>query len=121
MSMHLQVEASSAFQAQSAGPALFSQLLQPKLVQRHCEPEPPVPAARIDTRLDVPLSELSFRHLETADEIAGIVHLRNEIQLVAASGADPAFVAREKKETRRALSRLSSAAAHSSAPSASFR
>jgi hypothetical protein len=119
MSMHLQAETGSAFQAQSAGPALLSQLLQPRLAQRLREPEPP--PARIDTRLDVPLSELSFRHLKTADEIASIVHLRNEIQLVAASGADPAFVAREKKETRRALSRLSSAAGHSSAPSASFR
>jgi hypothetical protein len=61
----------------------------------------------------VPLSELTFRHLKTADEIAGIVHLRKEIQLVAASGADPSFVAREKKETSRVLSPLSSAAARS--------
>ena len=71
--------------------------------------------------LEVPLAELTFRHLQTADEIAGIVHLRKEIQLVAASGADPTFVAREKKETRRALSPLSSVAAPSSGRFASFR
>jgi hypothetical protein len=71
------------------------------------------PAPRVDNPLEVPLSELSFRHLKTADEIDGVANLRREIQLVAASGADPAFVAREKKETSRVLSPLSSAAAHS--------
>jgi hypothetical protein len=112
MSMALHAEAVSAFQAQAAAAALFP-VRAPLLA-----PPPPLddeiaPAAKVDNRLEVPLSELTFRHLKTADEIAGIVHLRREIQLVAASGADPSFVAREKKETNRALSPLSSAAARS--------
>ena len=41
--------------------------------------------------------------------------------LVAASGADPTFVAREKKETSRVLSPPSSAGAPSSGRFASFR
>ena len=98
MSMNLQGEAVSGFPAQAAAAALYSPSLMP-LVQPH----EVAPAPKVDTRLDVPLSELTFRHLRSADEIAGIVHLRKEIQLVAASGADPSFVAREKKETKRAL------------------
>ena len=96
MSMNLQGEAVSGFPAAAA--ARYSPSLMP-LVQ----PQKLTPAPKVDTRLDVPLSELTFRHLRSADEIAGIVHLRKEIQLVAASGADPSFVAREKKETKRAL------------------
>lgn len=121
MSMSIQAEAGSAFQAH-AGPngAPFGPLLQPRPMPL-AAPDDTVPAVKVDARMEVPLAELTFRHLKTADEIAGIVHLRKKIQLVAASGADPAFVAREKKETRRALSLPSSAAALSSGPSASFR
>ena len=112
MTTRLQAEAMSAFQAQAAAAALFPSMRQPQhLVPRSRLHEDHGP--KVDNPLEVPLSELSFRHLKTADEIAGIVHLRREIQLVAASGADPAFVAREKKETSRVLSPLSSAAAHS--------
>jgi hypothetical protein len=111
MTMAHQAEAVSAFQAQAAVAALFP--MREMLVPPARLHEEPAPAAKIDNRLEVPLSELTFRHLKTADEIAGIVHLRKEIQLVAASGADPSFVAREKKETNRVLSRLSSAAARS--------
>ena len=112
MTTRLQGESISAFQAQAAAAARFPSMRQPQ------QPVPPsrlheVPAPKVDNALEVPLSELSFRHLKTADEIAGIVHLRREIQLVAASGADPAFVVREKKETSRVLSPLSSAAANS--------
>lgn len=113
MTMAHHAEAVSAFRAQAAA-ALFPMREMPVPPARlHDEPPPP---AKVDNRLEVPLAELTFRHLKTADEIAGIVHLRKEIQLVAASGADPGFVAREKKETNRVLSRLSSAAARSSAP-----
>lgn len=117
MTMSLQAEAISAFRSQAAAAALFPTLRH--LVPR--EQAEPAPAAKVDTRLEVPLAELTFRHLQTADEIASIVHLRKEIQLVAASGADPTFVAREKKETRRALWPLSSVAAPSSGRFASFR
>ena len=103
MSMNLQVEAASGFQAQTAASALFSPALAPSVLSQPGERDELAPAARIDTRLDVPLSELSFRHLKTADEISGVAHLRKEIQLVASGVADPTFVAREKKETKRAL------------------
>lgn len=119
MTMSLQAEAVAAFRSQAAAAALFPALRHAMPLVR--EPAGPAPAAKVDTRLEVPLAELTFRHLQTADEIAGIVHLRREIQLVAASGADPTFVAREKKETRRALSPHSSAAALSSGRFASFR
>ncbi len=110
MTMSLQVEAASSYQA--AGAALFPAGLR--------VPEPASPA-RVDSRLEVPLAELTFRHLQSADEIAAIAHLRKEIHLVAAGVADPSFVAREKKETRRASWPLSSAAAPSSGRFASFR
>jgi hypothetical protein len=110
MTMSLQTETVSAYRSPAPGAALFPS-------QRQIAPAP----ARVDNRLDVPLSELTFRHLQTPDEIAAITHLRKEISLVAAGVADPAFVTREKKETRRALSPLSSAAAPSSERFASFR
>ena len=117
MTMSLQAEATSSFRPQAVAAALYPSLRQP-LAREQAEP---APAAKADSRLEVPLAELTFRHLQTAGEIASIVHLRQEIQLVAASGADPTFVAREKKETRRALWLLSSAAARSSGRFASFR
>lgn len=120
MTISLEVEAGSSYQAASA--ALFPSALRvPQGVPLARQQEEPAPPAKVDNRLEVPLAELTFRHLQTADEIAGIVHLRKEIQLVAAGVADPSFVAREKKETRRASWPLSSAAAPSSGRSASFR
>jgi hypothetical protein len=117
MSISLQVEAVSSYQAASA--ALFPSASRAPSLRQHADTAPP--AAKVDNRLDVPLAELNFRHLQTTEEIASIVHLRKEIQLVAAGVADPTFVAREKKETRRALSPPSSAAARSSGRFASFR
>ena len=113
MSMSLQVEAVTAYQPQATGAALFPLLRQPQLAPMSGQHDGPA-QAKVDNRLDFPLSELHFRHLKTADDIAGIVHLRKEIQVVAAGVADPAFVTREKKETRRALWPLSNAAATSS-------
>lgn len=114
MSINFEAAASSAFQAQAAA-ALYSPMLQRPQEQELA------PEAKVDNRLEVPLDELTFRQLKTTDEIARIVHLRKEIQLVAASGEDPAFVAREKKETSRASWLLSSAAAPSSGPFASYQ
>ncbi len=110
MTMSLQIEAVSAFRPHASAAALFPSLCQPA----------PVPA-KVDNRLEVPLSEVTFRHLRGAEEIASIAHLRKEIQLVATGVADPSFIAREKKETRRALWALSSAAAPSSGRFASFQ
>lgn len=59
-------------------------------------------APKPDARLEVPIDELSFRHLQSAADIARIVPLRQQIQLPASAMADPAFHTREKKETRRA-------------------
>lgn len=112
MTMRLQAEGISAFRSQAAAAALFPALRHP--MQGARGRSGPAAVATPDTRPELSLAELTFRQLHTADEIAGIVHLRQEIQLVAASGADPTFVAREKKETRRALWPLSNAAATSS-------
>lgn len=120
MTMHLQVETGSAYLARAASAVLFpaaSVVPEPAPPSRQREE----PLAKVDNRLDVPLSELTFRHLQGAGDIASIAHLRKEIQLVAAGVADPGFVAREKKETRQALWPLSSAAAPSSGRFASFR
>ena len=120
MTMSLQAEAVSSYQP--AGVALFPAAMRGlQLAPLSRQHDAPLPAAKVDNRLEVPLAELSFRHLQTTAEIASIAHLRKEIQLVAAGAADPTFVAREKKETRRALSPLSSAAAPLSGPFASFR
>src|SRR6266540_500270 len=72
-------------------------------------------------RLEVPLEELSFRHLRTPAEIALIRHLREEIRLPAAVLADPGFRVHEKKETSTGSSRLFSAAEYSSGRFASSR
>jgi hypothetical protein len=118
MTMGLQAEAISAFRSQAAAAALFP-ALHP--MQGARERIGPAAVATADARSELSLAELTFRQLHTADEIAGIVHLRQEIQLVAASRADPTFVAREKKEMRRALLACSSVAAPWSGPFASFR
>lgn len=81
----------------------------------------PAPAPWQDGRLEVPLDELNFRHLQGAEEIAQIVHLRQEIQLPASALADPTFHTREKKKTRRASSLHLNAAMPTSERFASFR
>ena len=61
------------------------------------------PAARPGAEgKEVPVDELNFCHLKTAEEIARVSHLRQQIQLPAGVTADPGFGAREKKEIRRA-------------------
>lgn len=80
-------------------------------------PLPELPAAR----LEVPVEELGFCHLQTPADIASIRHLRSEIQLPEAVLADPGFDAREKKETSRDLSARLLCAGHSSERSGLFR
>jgi hypothetical protein len=70
---------------------------------------------------ELPLDELEIRHLVGAEEIARVVHLRSEIQLPAATLADPEFAPREKKETSTVLWPVSSGAAPTLELSASFR
>lgn len=72
-------------------------------------------------RKEVPVGELSFRHLKTLGEIARISHLREEIQLPASVVADPCFRAREKKGIAKASWAPSNAVASLSEPSASSR
>jgi hypothetical protein len=60
---------------------------------------------------EVPVDELVFRHLKTPEEIARVNQLRQQIQLPESVLLDPGFRAREKKETRRASSAPSNAAA----------
>ena len=81
---------------------------------------PPQPPALPGSR-ELPLDELEIRALRGADEIARVIHLRSEINLPATALADPAFAAREKKETSTVLSPVSSGAAPSLELSASFR
>ena len=109
MSISLQVEGASGYQV--ANVALYPSLIQPRPHLRRVEADA---SPRSDNPRDFPLSELTLRHLKTAEEISSVLHLRKEIQLVAAGVADPAFMTREKKETKPALSPLSSAAASSS-------
>lgn len=99
MSMNLEVEAVSIYQAQAAGSVLFPPPRRSDLVPRLREQDEFVPAAKVDCRLELPLDELSFHRLTTTAEIAQIMHLRGEIQLPAAALADPSFHTREKKET----------------------
>jgi hypothetical protein len=47
-----------------------------------------------------PSESLRFRQLYTPREFSRVLHLREEIHLPAETLADPAFIAREKKETR---------------------
>lgn len=60
---------------------------------------------------------VTLRHLKTPAQIAAILHLRDEIDLSAQTGAN--FLALEKKETNWALSLLSTLMAKRSAPSES--
>ena len=96
----MSISVSASFQPASA--AAFSPLLLPGIEAPVLSLEDPAALSRIDARIDLPLDELNFRHLQGADQIGSIVHLRKEIQLPAAAVADPvSFAAREKKETRR--------------------
>jgi hypothetical protein len=70
---------------------------------------------------DVQPHEVGFRRLQGPREIAGVLHLRNEIQLPASALGDSSFAAREKKEMKLAWSALSCATANTSAPSACCR
>jgi len=80
----------------------------------------PLPELRVG-RLEVPVEELGFCHLQTPAQIASIRHLRGEIQLPEAVLSDPCFYAREKKETRRGLSARLRSAGYSSERSALSR
>lgn len=96
MSMSLQVEASSTSHAQARAAALFASLRQlPPPFPR----EESVPQGKVDSRIELPLDELSFHRLSIPAEIGQILHLRSEINLPAAALADPSFHTREKKET----------------------
>ena len=59
-----------------------------------------VPLAETPARGEVSPQELQLRVLAGPHEIAGIQHLRRQIQLPAGVLADPGFAALEKKETR---------------------
>ncbi len=74
--------------------------------------DPDAAARRREAELEP--GEVSFRRLRTAVELRRIEHLRAEIQLPASAVADPGFRSREKKETRKASSVLSSGGAASS-------
>ena len=111
MNMAIHGDPAPGFQLRQAVAGLFPQPAPHRSPQRPVGHDAPA-AARTDGRLDVPLSELTFRHLQNTSEISSIMHLRKEIQLVAASVDDPGFAAREKKEMNRVLWPLSSAAAH---------
>ncbi len=50
-----------------------------------------------------PSESLRFRQLYTPREFSRVLHLREEINLPAEMLADPAFIAREKKETKSVL------------------
>src|SRR3954462_7383384 len=57
---------------------------------------------------DVQLDEVQFHRIRAADEVHAIQKKRAEIQLPGTAMGDPGFFAREKKETGRGLSVLSS-------------
>lgn len=60
-------------------------------------PSPHLPA--VAQPRDIAIDELEIRPLRHPDEIAHVLHLRQEIHLPPAALADPAFASREKKET----------------------
>jgi hypothetical protein len=61
-------------------------------------------SAYVPPTTDVQPHEVNFRRLRGAQEIARIVHLRQEIQLPTAAMADAGFALREKKEMKSAWS-----------------
>ena len=83
----------------ATGAAVFLPVRQPTALPQLRLPAAPMPAGKVDGRLELPLDELSFHRLTTPCEIAQIMHLRGEIQLPASALADPSFHTREKKET----------------------
>ena len=95
----VQTESPYAPHALDAIAVLFSEAITPATSPG----DDPVPAGKFDSRLDLPLDELSFYRLCNVEEIARIQHLRGEIQLPAAALADPSFHTREKKETSTGL------------------
>jgi len=48
--------------------------------------------------------DVVLRHLKRSDEIAGVLHLREEIDLSVHAAAGPHFATLEKKETKSASS-----------------
>jgi len=66
------------------------------------------PAQERERSYDVRLGGVEFRRLRAADEMHAIQKMRSEIQLPGTAMADAAFMTREKKETGRASSVLSS-------------
>jgi len=48
--------------------------------------------------IDIPISEVSVRHLKTSSDIQEIQFLRDEINLELHRAIDPLFAAHEKKE-----------------------
>ncbi|HYD75549.1 hypothetical protein [Ramlibacter sp.] len=70
---------------------------------------------------EIAIDELEIRPLRRPDEIAHVLHLREEIHLPAAALADPAFASREKKETSTGSSPVSSGAATGLEPFVLFR
>ena len=81
---------------------------------------PPLPP-QDHGRIDLPLEQVTFRRLHTAHQVRQIQHLREDFLLPAAVREAPAFIALEKKETRRGSWAPSSAAAAPSGRSASCR
>jgi hypothetical protein len=55
-----------------------------------------------DSRIEVPLDQVSFTHAQTTGQLRSIAHLREAIALPAAVREAPAFARLEKKETKRA-------------------
>jgi hypothetical protein len=65
-------------------------------------------APELERSYDVQLADVDFRRLHAADELHAIQQMRAEIQLPGTAVADAAFMTREKKETGRGWSVLSS-------------
>lgn len=78
------------------------------------------PPAAVALR-DIAIDELEIRPLRHPEEIARVLHLRQEIHLPSAALADPAFASREKKETSTASWPASSGAAPGLGPFVLFR
>lgn len=84
-------------------------------------PAPRPPAVAPAAPRDIAIDELEIRHLRQPDEIARVLHLRQEIHLPSAALADPEFASREKKETSTVSSPDSSGVAPGLEPFVLFR
>ena len=84
-----------------------------RLPRGHHHPAAPSPAR------ELAMEDIRFHQLTCARDIEPVLHLRRELSLSVADEAT--FAALEKKETKPALSVLSSGKDNSSARSASFR